>query len=185
MPISTSGRVEASNINTEFGRYYRSYMSIWHARNGYYGAVNRSRDRNPLGVGQTNSGYAYSDWRGYDHRASSAHIQLQQRESRNDVDTRITWYHWNQQYIGQRWEWGTINRYYPNSWLGFEPYGRRYDIYFDNGISWGSAWNYNYRRIYSNRRGYLLNVYERANTYRNYSGLYTQSNEFIRIDNLS
>jgi len=184
MTISTS-RVAADAINTELRRYYRSYMSIWHARNGYYGAINTSADRRPTGVGQTNSGYAYSDWRGYNHSASSAHIQLQQRESGNDVDTRITWYHWNNQYIGQRWEWGTINRYYPNSWLGFEPYGRRYDVLFDNGISWGSQWNYNYRRIYSNQRGYLLNVYERANTFRNYTGLYTRSNEFIRIDNLS
>jgi len=179
MPITTSGIVRASDINTEFRRGSRSYMSIWHARNGYYGTVNTRRDRNPLGVGQTNSGYAYSDWRGYHHQASYAQIYLNQREADADVDTRVINYHWQGSYITQRWQWGTTNL----RWIGNEPYGRRYNVLFDNNVQWGSAWALTTRRIYSNQRGYLLNVRERVRDFRFYDYFTTNNGENIYITN--
>tara|TARA_Y100000389_G_C17438398_1_gene506985 strand:- start:1220 stop:1765 length:546 start_codon:yes stop_codon:yes gene_type:complete len=178
MTIGT-GRVEAADINREFGRYYRSYMSIWDARNGNYGRVNTRADRNPRGVGQTNSGYAYSDWRGYNHNAGWAQIWLNQREQDADVDTRVISYHWQGSYITQRWQWGTTNL----RWIGNEPYGRRYNVLFDNGISWGNPSAPSTRRIYSNQRGYLLNVRERVSTFRFYDYFTTRSNENIYITN--
>ena len=83
--------------------------------------------------------------------------------------------------LGQNWQWGTTSI---RDWF-YVPIGNRVDVYFDNNISWGGSWQEATRQIYSNQRGYLLNVRERASTYRNYSGVYVQSSERITIFNNS
>jgi hypothetical protein len=181
MTIPTS-IVSASLISLEFGRSYNSYMSIWHARNGYYGSINRSGDQYPGGVGRnTNSGYAFSDWFGYNHRASQARVNLFQTERNADADTRATQYHWNGSYFRQSWQWGTTTL---RPWF-YMPAGQRCDILYDNNIAWGSSWTTADRRYYTNFRGYLVNVREPARNFRNYVGPYTLSGEQISVYNRS
>ena len=182
MTITLSGQIAAGNIGSEFGRTYSSYMSMWDARNGRYGSINQQSARNPRNnISKTNSGYAFSDWYGYRHNARQAAIGLKQRESRADADTRAWEFRYNGTALSQNWQWGTTSI---RNWF-YVPFGNRIDVYFDNSISWGSSWTTADRRIYSNQRGYLLNVSEPARTYRNYTGLYVQSSEQITIFNNS
>jgi hypothetical protein len=180
MTLQLSGTINSGNINVELGKQYSSYMSIWHARNGYYGAINGQSERHPTnGVSKTNSGYAYSDWYGYRHNAVQANLNLYQRERYVDADTRAWRFRYDGQDLGQSWMYNTT---FLRPWF-YMPIGQRVDIYFDSVASWGSSWRSQYRRIYSNQRGYLLNVYERVTTYRNYSGLYPNSGEQITVTN--
>jgi hypothetical protein len=182
MTITLSGQIRSGDINAEFGRVFSSYMSMWDARNGRYGSINRQSARNPLnGVSKTNSGYAFSDWYGYNHAARQASIGLKQAERRVDADTRAWEFRYDGTALGQNWQWGTTSI---RDWF-YVPIGNRVDVYFDNNISWGGSWQEATRQIYSNQRGYLLNVRERASTYRNYSGVYVQSSERITIFNNS
>jgi hypothetical protein len=182
MTLTLSGTIAAGNISQEFGRAYSSYMSIWHARNGRYGAINGQSARHPTnGISKANNGYAYSDWYGYRHNAVSATINLFQSERRADADTRAWEFRYNGTALGQSWQWGTTNI---RGWLRI-PFGNRMDVYFDNSISWGSSWTTAFRAIYSNQRGWLLRVNEAARTYRNYTNLFVQSSENISIYNQS
>lgn len=181
MTIPTS-IVSASLINLEFSRGSTSYFSMWDARNRRYGSINTNSDQYPGGVGRnTNSGYAFSDWRGYDHYAQSARLNLFQTERRADADTRVTRYHWENSYISQSWQWGTTTL---RPWFYF-PSQQRIDVYYDNSIGWGSSWTTADRRLYSNYRGYLLNVREPARNYRNWSGTYALSGEQFSVYNRS
>ena len=182
MTITLSGQISAGNIGSEFGRAYSSYMSIWNARNGRYGSINTSSERNPTnGVSKTNNGYAWSDWYGYNHRASLGRLNLNQVERNADADTRAWRFRYDGQDLGQSWQWGTTRL---NPWF-YMPQYQRVDILFDNGISWGSSWTTADRRIYSNQRGYLLNVREPARTFRNFTGVYMNSGEQISVTNVS
>jgi hypothetical protein len=182
MTITSSGQITAGNIGSEFGRTYSSYMSMWNARNGRYGAINSQSARYPTnGISKTNSGYAFSDWYGYRHNARNAAINLFQTESRADADTRAWEFRYNGTALGQSWQWGTTSI---RGWLQI-PFGNRIDVYFDNSISWGSSWTTAFRAIYSNQRGWLLYVNEAARTYRNYTNLFVQSSENISIYNRS
>ena len=182
MTITLSGQISSGNISTEFGRAYSSYMSIWNARNGRYGSINSQSARHPTnGISKTNSGYAWSDWYGYQHNARQAQIGLRQEERFVDADTRAWEFRYNGTALSQNWQWGTTNL---RAWF-YIPIGNRLDVYFDNNISWGSSWRPATRQIYSSQRGYLLNVRERASTYRNVSGIMVQSSEIITIYNQS
>ena len=80
MALQFSGQISTGNINREFGKQYSSYMSLWNARNGRYGSINTQSARYPTnGISKTNSGYAFSDWYGYNHSARQASIGLKQR----------------------------------------------------------------------------------------------------------
>ena len=180
MALQLSGQISAGNINREFSKQYSSYMSLWNARNGRYGSINTQSARYPTnGISKTNSGYAFSDWYGYNHSARQASIGLKQRERNSDADTRAWQFRYDGTALGQNWQWGTTSI---RNWF-YVPIGNRVDVYFDNNISWGSSWTTQRRAIYSNQRGYLLNVYEPARNYRNYSGIYVQSSEQITIFN--
>jgi hypothetical protein len=182
MTITLSGQIRSGDINAEFGRVFSSYMSMWDARNGRYGSINTQSARNPLnGISKANSGYAFSDWYGYSHSARSASIGLKQQERYVDADTRAWEFRYDGTALSQNWQWGTTSI---RNWF-YVPIGNRVDVYFDNSIGWGSSWTTADRRIYSNQRGYLLNVREPARTYRNYSGIYVQSSEQITIFNNS
>lgn len=182
MTLTLSGTIAAGNINQEFGRNYSSYMSIWNARNGSYGAINSQSARHPTnGISKTNNGYAFSDWYGYQHNARQAQIGLNQIERFVDADTRAWEFRYNGTALSQNWQWGTTNL---RPWF-YIPIGNRLDVYFDNNISWGSSWRTAFRGIYSNQRGWLLYVNETASTYRNFTGIYVQSSESITIYNQS
>ena len=182
MTLQLSGQITGGNINSELRRSSSSYMSIWHARNGYYGGINSQSARYPTnGISKTNSGYAFSDWYGYNHGAVNARLQLFQTESRADADTRAWEFRYDGTALAQSWQYGTTTL---RPWF-YVPIGNRVDVYFDNTISWGSSWTNAFRAIYSNQRGWLLYVNETARTYRNYSGIYVQSSEYISIYNQS
>jgi len=183
MTLPLSGTIAAGNINQELGRSYSSYMSIWNARNGRYGTINTSgSERNPLnGVSKTNSGYAWSDWYGYQHNAVRGQLRLFQEERYADADTRAWRFRYDGQDLGQSWQWGTTRL---NPWF-YMPVGQRTTILFDNGIAWGNPTYTADRRIYSNQRGYLLNVRERASNFRYYQSVYIQSSEIVQVTNRS
>ena len=183
MTITLSGQIRSGDINAEFGRVFSSYMSMWDARNGRYGSINTyASERNPLnGVSKTNSGYAFSDWYGYNHRASIAQVRLKQQERYADADTRVIRYRYDGAYVTQAWQWGTTSL---NPWF-YMPQYQSFNVLFDNGISWGNPSHLTTRQIYSNQRGYFLNVRERASTFRFYDRLYAQSGEIFRIANIS
>ena len=182
MTLTLSGTIAAGNINQEFGRAYSTYMSIWHARNGYYGSINGNSERNPTnGIGKANNGYAYSDWYGYNHSATSARINLFQVERNADADTRVWRFRYDGADLGQSWQWGTTSL---RPWF-YIPQYQGFDVYFDNSIGWGSSWTTAFRAIYSNQRGYLLNVREPARNYRNYSRAYANSGEQFSVYNQS
>ena len=89
MALQFSGQISTGNINRELGKQYSSYMSLWNARNGRYGSINTQSARYPTnGISKTNSGYAFSDWYGYNHSARQASIGLKQVERFVDADTR-------------------------------------------------------------------------------------------------
>ena len=179
MTIPTS-IVSASLINLEFSRGSTSYFSMWDARNRRYGSINTNSDQYPGGVGRNDySGYAFSDWRGYNHYAVAARVNLTQVERRADADTRATRYHWQGSYVTQSWQWGTTTL---RPWFTM-PAGQRCDILYDNNISWGNPNQYGFRGYYSNIRGWLINTVERAGTFRNYTGPYTYSGEQITVYN--
>jgi|TARA_B110000093_G_scaffold33962_1_gene34964 hypothetical protein len=182
MTLQLSGQIAGGNINREFGKQYSSYMSIWHARNGYYGGINSASERYPTnGISKVNSGYAYSDWYGYNHGAVRATIGIFQREGSADCDTRATRYRYDGAYVAQSWQWGTVKT---SNWFTMPQY-QRLDIYWDNNVGWGSSWSWNYRRIYSNQRGYILNVQDRVRDYRNTTGIYARSGESIQLQNIT
>tara|TARA_B110000091_G_scaffold71313_1_gene78652 strand:- start:445 stop:993 length:549 start_codon:yes stop_codon:yes gene_type:complete len=182
MTLQLSGQITAGNIGRELGKTYSSYMSMWNARNGRYGSINSQSERNPLnGISKTNSGYAFSDWYGYMHNARQGQLRLKQRELYADADTRVWRFRYDGQDLGQSWQWGTTSL---NPWF-YMPVGQRATVLFDNGISWGNSWQTADRRIYSNQRGYLLNVREPARTFRYYQSVYIQSSEIVSITNMS
>ena len=182
MTLQLSGTINSGNINVELGKQYSSYMSIWHARNGYYGGINSASERYPTnGISKVNSGYAYSDWYGYNHGAVNARLQLYQRESQSDVDTRATRYRYDGAYVSQSWQWGTTTL---RPWF-YMPQYQRVDIYFDNNVQWGSSWANSFRAVYSNQRGWLLYVNEATRTFRNFTGTTVNSNEYLTCYNRS
>ena len=84
MPIGF-GQVAASDINAEFGR--GGQMGIWEARNGYYGGINDASGYRPTANGQ--SGYAYSEWRGYFGGASRPYVYIFKYEANGSCSIRL------------------------------------------------------------------------------------------------
>ena len=160
MTLSVGGQVAASDINSEFGRPYYYEMSIWHARNGYYGGINDASSRRPYGSysgGKTNDGYAYSDWWGYQHNASYSNVYNELYEGGADADTCIRRWNFEYSYIGDAWAWYNQWSYAHQARAGDQLYA-----YFDGNVSWGNWGQGCYRYVYSNYRGYLHYFYEGA-----------------------
>jgi len=67
MAIPTTGPVSASDINVELDRTSTSQISLDDARSGVYSTINDASDSIPPSTGEI----SYSDWRGYDHDATS------------------------------------------------------------------------------------------------------------------
>lgn len=67
MAIPTTGPVSASDINVELDRTSTSQISLDDARSGVYSTINDASSNKPPSTGET----SYSDWRGYDHDATS------------------------------------------------------------------------------------------------------------------
>jgi len=160
MTITNGGEISMRNINDEFGRGGAS-IGIFEARNGYYGGVRDASGRNPLvsnrGGAAYYSGYALSDWYGFDNGAQYVNVYRYLRESSTDTDMRVR--HWNAygQYITETWNWSTNN--YDEYAFAMKAWDYL-DVYFDEYISWGSYWDYAEKYVYSNYRGYLFYRYE-------------------------
>jgi len=154
MALPPSGTITAAQINSEFGRGSTATMSIYDARNGSYGAINNASGKRPTANGQT--GYAWSNWWGYDNGASFPTIYIYEEEAQADTNVRIyAWNNYGVNYISELWFFysGTYNLASESgqtirqndqiqalwSWL--------------NG--WGSGSTYTYKRVYSTSRGYL------------------------------
>jgi hypothetical protein len=77
MTLPNGGQIAASDINYELRGWYYYQMGMYEARNGYYGGINDCSGPRPGGPSRsTNSGYAYSDWWGYQHNASCSPIYI-------------------------------------------------------------------------------------------------------------
>jgi hypothetical protein len=159
MPIGL-GQVAASDINAEFGR--GGYMTIWDARNGNYGGINDASGYRPTANGQ--SGYAFSDWRGYNHGASRPYVYIFKYEANASCSIRL--YKWNV-YGGNEW---SERWYFYNTgpWTnasgpapGLDPVvgvrtGDRLSFYWYH-FGWGNQNQPTYKHVYSIYRGAVLN----------------------------
>ena len=102
MTLPNGGQIAASQINAEFGR--GGQMGMFEARNGYYGAINDASGPRPGGPSRnTNSGYAYSDWWGYQHNAQYSPIYLYIIENSADADVRVRRYWFNGDWVCKNW----------------------------------------------------------------------------------
>jgi hypothetical protein len=152
MALPDGGTIAADQINSEFGRFWASTMSIWEARNGFYGGINGCSGKRPGAPGRnTNSGYAWSDWWGYDHSYSCANIYSYLIEQACDADTRVRRLWHTGDWIGEWWSWSS-------EYVYMTPAAKHDQCYawFDTNISWGDFWCWCYKRIYSNYRGYFI-----------------------------
>jgi hypothetical protein len=165
MPTPNETTIGASDINNEMRGWCCYEMSIWHARNGYYGGINDASSRRPGGPGRnTNSGYAWSDWWGYQHSGGYSPQYLYIIENGCDSDTRLRRWWWNWEYVGEWWAWAS--NWGDSSGNGIYTYARigdQMEAWFDANIDWGNYWCYCYKMIYTDYRGYLLYVYELGN----------------------
>ena len=180
MALPDGGQINAGQINNEFGREYASEMSIWHARNGYYGGINAASGKRPGAPGRnTNSGYAWSDWWGYDHSYSYANIYVYLIENACDADVRVQRRWHTGDWIGEWWSWGSSYEYKTNA--------QKHDqvnAWFDANIDWGYYWCWCYKRVYSNYRGYFLDCsgYQNSGCDLYFNPIYT--GEYFEIQNL-
>lgn len=184
MTLPDGGQIAASDINYELRGWYYYEMSIWHARNGYYGGDRGCSSKYPGGPGRnTNSGYAWSDWWGYNYNASCAPHYMYIIESSCDSDTRLRRWWWNWDWVGEWWAWASS--WGDSSGNGVYTYARvgdQMEAWFDANVDWGNYWCQCYKLIYSNQRGWLLWVYEYENSGRA-SYWNPQSGENITIYN--
>jgi hypothetical protein len=184
MTLPNGGQIAASDINSEFGRPYYYQMGMYEARNGYYGTINDASGPRPGGPSRsTNSGYAYSDWWGYQHNASCSPIYIYISDYSCDADARLQRYWFDGSWVGEWWGWAPGwgdsrgNGVYTYARVGDQCYA-----WFDANVDWGYYWCSCYKSVYSNYRGYLLYVYEYQAYGRNF-GWTTISGETISIDN--
>lgn len=68
MAIPSSGSISASDLNSELERTSTSQISLDDARSGVYSTINDASGDKPPSTGEI----SYSDWRGYDHDATSS-----------------------------------------------------------------------------------------------------------------
>jgi hypothetical protein len=164
MTLPIGGEIAAGQINNEFYRSYSSEMSIWHARNGYYGGINDASSRRPFGAyvgSKTNDGYAYSDWWGYQHNASYVNVYQSLYEGSADTDTCVRRWNFQYDYIADAWAWSNQWSYAHQARAGDQLYA-----YYDGNVSWGWSGVRCFRAVYSTYRGYLHIFYEPAYVYR-------------------
>jgi hypothetical protein len=164
MTLPIGGEIAAGQINNEFYRSYSSEMSIWHARNGYYGGINDASSRRPFGSmvgGKTNDGYAYSDWWGYQHNASYVNVYQSLYEGSADADTCVRRWNFQYEYIADAWAWYNQWSYAHQARAGDQLYA-----YYDGNVSWGWGGVRSLHGVYSTYRGWLHLIYESTFTTR-------------------
>lgn len=158
MATPDGGEISAYQIGAEFGRY-GAEMSIWHARNGYYGGLNGCSGKRPGAPGRnTNDGYAWSDWWGYDHSFSCANVYSYVVESACDADVRIQTRWHEGTWIGEWWNWGGY------AYHTSPAKHTQINAWFDANVDWGYYWCWCYKRNYSNYRGYFQDCSYYANS---------------------
>ncbi len=164
MTLPIGGEIAAGQINNEFYRSYTSEMSIYAARNGFYGGINDASSRRPYGAyvgSKTNDGYAYSDWWGYQHNASYSNVYQSLYEGSADADTCVRRWNFQYDYIADAWAWSNQWSYAHQARAGDQLY-----CYFDGNVSWGWGGVRSLHGVYSTYRGWLHLYYESTFTYR-------------------
>jgi hypothetical protein len=159
MPISF-GQVAASDINAEFGR--GGQMGIWEARNGYYGGINDASGYRPTANGQ--SGYAYSEWRGYFGGASRPYVYIFKYESQASCSIRLYKYNvYGGADWAERWYFYNIGPWHDASGGGDGNNGAAAGVrtsenvtFLWNHFGWGNYWKTTYKAAYSIYRGNVL-----------------------------
>lgn len=160
MALPDGGTIAASDINSEFARPYYYEMSIWHARNGYYKGINGCSGKRPGAPGRnTNSGYAWSDWWGYDQNFACCAIYTNLVENACDADIRIQTRWHEGTWISEDWTWGSSYNY-----VRSPAKHTQINAWYDANIDWGYYWCWCYKRVYSNYRGYFLDCSGYANS---------------------
>jgi hypothetical protein len=184
MTLPNGGQIAASDINYELRGWYYYQMGMFEARNGYYGAINDASGPRPGGPGRnTNSGYAYSDWWGYQHNASYSPIYLYIIENSADADVRVRRYWFNGDWVGEWWAWATDwGDSRGNGVYTYARVGDQCNAWFDANVDWGNGWANCYKNVYSNYRGYLGYYYEPQFVGRQINWT-TISGETISVDN--
>ena len=159
MPISF-GQVAASDINSEFGR--GGEMGIWEARNGYYGGINDASGYRPTANGQ--SGYAFSEWRGYFHGASRPYVYIFKYEAEASCSIRLYKYNvYGGADWAERWYFYNIGPWHDASGGGDGNNGAAAGVrtgenvtFLWNHFGWGNYWRNTYKAAYSIYRGNVL-----------------------------
>jgi hypothetical protein len=158
MPIGF-GQVAASDINYEFSR--GGYMSIWDARNGYYGGINDASGYRPTAQG---GGYAYSDWRGYDGRANRPYVYIFKYEGGGSCSIRLYKYNvYGGADWAERWYFYNIGPWHDASGGGDGYNGPAAGVrtneritFLWNHFGWGNPWQPTYKAVYSPYRGTFI-----------------------------
>ena len=163
------GQVAASDINSELGRPYYYTMGIYEARNGYYGGINDRSGYRPYANGQ--SGYAYSDWRGYNGSASRPYLYCFLQESAVDVNMRFYLYNvYGGNYLSEAWFFGSVGPWVEvaDNWGVTLRAGDTVNVYW-HWFGWGYYYEYIYVAIYST---YYGNIYYQGCTPAGYDYIY-------------
>lgn len=154
MSVPSSGEIRASVIGAEFGRAEGTIFSIYDARNGSYGAINNCSGKRPTANGQ--SGYEFSDWRGYDHNASCPTILTYMFENSSDVNIRYYAYdNYGVNYINEFWYYGNVKGANLASDTGTTiRQNDQIDVLWA-WLGWGDYYQYTKKYVYSASRGIL------------------------------
>jgi hypothetical protein len=159
MPIGF-GQVAASDINAEFGR--GGQIDINTARNGGYGGINDASGYRPTANGQ--SGYAFSDWRGYFHGASRPYVYIFKYEAEASCSIRLYKYNvYGGADWAERWYFYNIGPWHDASGGGDGNNGAAAGVrtgetvtFLWNHFGWGNYWRNTYKAAYSIYRGNVL-----------------------------
>jgi hypothetical protein len=159
MPIGF-GQVAASDINAEFGR--GGQIDINTARNGGYGGINDASGYRPTANGQ--SGYAFSDWRGYFHGASRPYVYIFKYEAGGSCSIRLYKYNvYGGADWAERWYYYNIGPWHDASGGGDGANGPAAGLrtgetvtFLWSHFGWGNYYQYTYKAVYSPYRGNVI-----------------------------
>lgn len=159
MALPTSGQLATSAINSELGRSSTSQFSMYSARNGSYGAINDASGYRPTANGQ--SGYEWSDWRGYCHSCVYPIVYTDLYEPSVGINVRYYVYDpYGNNVISEFWYYSNTFGANLSSDTGVTLRSQYYFQVLWSPDYWGSGSIY--KQVFNTTDGYLLNVYEDA-----------------------
>jgi hypothetical protein len=160
MTITNSGQISMYDINNEF-RYPYYQIGMYEARNGYYGGVRDASGRNPLisnrNGGAYYSGYALSDWYGFDNGASYPYVYCYLQENGVDVNMRFYFYNaYGATNLSEAWFFGSTGPWTDVGANWGAPMRAWDDCYvYWHWFGWGYYYESIFVAIYSTWYGYI------------------------------